>query len=45
MGKAVYLVCPPLLPGQAKTDMNDLLQEEGEEAVYRVLRGMARVGL
>ena len=44
-GKEVYVVCPDLLPGTTKTDMNDVLQQLGEDAVYQTIKGMKRLTL
>ena len=44
-GKVVYVVWPDLLPGTTKTDMNDVLQHQGEDAVYLTIKGMKKLTL
>ena len=44
-GKVVYLVWPDLLPGTTKTDMNDVLQHQGEDAVFLTIKGMKQLTL
>jgi len=44
-GKVVYLVWPDLLPGTTKTDLNDVLQQLGEDAVYLTIKRMKKLTL
>jgi len=44
-GKMVYVVWPDLLPGTTKTDMNDVLQHQGEDAVYLTIKKMKQLTL
>ena len=44
-GKVVYMVWPDLLPGTTKTDMNDVLQQLGEDAVFMAIKGMKKLTL
>jgi len=41
--KWVFVVWPEMLQGRDKTDMNDLLQREGEHAVSRAIFNMRRI--
>lgn len=42
--KSVYVVFPPLLEGTRKTDMNDILQREGDAGVHSsLMRNMKRI--
>ena len=45
-GRELVVVWPQMLGGRRKTDMNDILQREGEEGVYAsVVDNMKRITL
>ena len=41
--REVFVVVPDLLTGTSKTDMNDVLVQLGEDAVFEAIKSMKRV--